>query len=391
VVDATEGTIGATLTGERRRELLRFFRLRLSDATLSEDLCQELGLRAVLADAAGTRPRDADAWLARVAGNLLVDAYRRRASSSGREEPLEGSWSPAGAAAADELLERRELQRDLTAALRALPPTLRTILYAHDVDGLTPRAIAAGRGCSPRVVSTLLSRARRRLRVEYLRRRCAGLLEPGEDVFEDPAPLPPLDPTAGPDELLGAVEARVRGFLQHVVGQRADRAPAGAAARHRPRRRRPPPGLDRLVHHRGAAGMSDDTRDTRAAGAAGTQGGLVDVEDLPALQIWAGVVARPVEGEHVSAAVVELEANAVVPEHHHPHEQLGLCITGSVIFRIGAESRRLGPGGTWRIPAQAPHEVLAGPEGAVVVDIFSPIREDWHQAPAAPPSPPRWP
>jgi quercetin dioxygenase-like cupin family protein len=48
-----------------------------------------------------------------------------------------------------------------------------------------------------------------------------------------------------------------------------------------------------------------------------------------------------------------------------------------VSFRIGDETRELAAGGTWRIPPNVPHEVQAGPDGAVVVDVFSPPREDW--------------
>ena len=104
---------------------------------------------------------------------------------------------------------------------------------------------------------------------------------------------------------------------------------------------------------------------------------LADLADLPALQIWDDVVARRVQGERLTLAIVELAPNAVVPEHRHPNEQCGLVIEGEVRFRIADEERLLGPGGTWRIVGDTPHEVAAGPEGAVVIDVFAPAREDW--------------
>jgi quercetin dioxygenase-like cupin family protein len=104
---------------------------------------------------------------------------------------------------------------------------------------------------------------------------------------------------------------------------------------------------------------------------------LADLADLPALQIWDAVVARRVQGERLTLAIVELAPNAVVPEHRHPNEQCGLVIEGEVRFRIADEERLLGPGGTWRIVGDTPHEVAAGPEGAVVIDVFAPAREDW--------------
>ena len=104
---------------------------------------------------------------------------------------------------------------------------------------------------------------------------------------------------------------------------------------------------------------------------------LANLADLPALQIWDDVVARRVQGERLTLAIVELAPNAIVPEHRHPNEQCGLVIEGEVRFRIADEERVLGPGGTWRIVGDTPHEVVAGPEGAVVIDVFAPARQDW--------------
>ncbi len=123
-----------------------------------------------------------------------------------------------------------------------------------------------------------------------------------------------------------------------------------------------------------------------------TESNLRDITDVPALDVWGETVqARVIVGRNASLAVVELAPNAVVPEHHHEHEQLGLCIEGSITFRIDGEQRELGPGGTWRIPSNAPHEAVAGPDGAIVADIFAPVRADWDALPRSAPRPARWP
>jgi unsaturated pyranuronate lyase len=116
-----------------------------------------------------------------------------------------------------------------------------------------------------------------------------------------------------------------------------------------------------------------------------------DLAELAPNDIWEGVAARAVHGERLTLAVVELDANAVVPEHAHENEQLGMVISGSVKFRVGSETRDLGPGGTWNIPANVPHEVSVGPEGAVVLDVFAPGRSDWTQLEARAARVPRWP
>src|SRR5205809_7921797 len=114
---------------------------------------------------------------------------------------------------------------------------------------------------------------------------------------------------------------------------------------------------------------------------------LRDIAGVAPLGVWDGVTARVVAGERISLALVELEPDAVVPEHHHPHEQLGLVIEGEITFRVGDEERTLGPGGTWRITSDVPHEAKAGAEGAAVIDVFTPTREDWEALEAAPVSP----
>jgi quercetin dioxygenase-like cupin family protein len=107
-------------------------------------------------------------------------------------------------------------------------------------------------------------------------------------------------------------------------------------------------------------------------------------------QIWDGILGRAVHGERITLGVIELDPDSVVPEHSHENEQLGLVLSGSLAFRVGDETRELGPGGTWRIPGNTPHEVRAGRNGAVVIDVFAPTREDWKLLERRE-RPPRWP
>jgi quercetin dioxygenase-like cupin family protein len=101
------------------------------------------------------------------------------------------------------------------------------------------------------------------------------------------------------------------------------------------------------------------------------------IERMAPLPVWQGIAARMVSGERLTLAVVELDPGAVVAEHAHENEQLGLVLKGSMAFRVGDEERELGPGDTWTIPANTPHQAVAGPEGAVVIDVFAPPRDDW--------------
>jgi quercetin dioxygenase-like cupin family protein len=120
---------------------------------------------------------------------------------------------------------------------------------------------------------------------------------------------------------------------------------------------------------------------------------FANLADLPLLKVWGETVqARRVEGDRITLAIVELAPNAVVPEHRHANEQLGMVISGEMHFTVDGETRDLGPGGTWRILGDRPHDVVAGPEGAVVIDVFTPIRSDWEDRAIVDPAPaPRWP
>jgi quercetin dioxygenase-like cupin family protein len=119
---------------------------------------------------------------------------------------------------------------------------------------------------------------------------------------------------------------------------------------------------------------------------------LKHVSEFPLLAIWGEAVrARRVQGDRITLAVVELAPDAVVPEHRHDNEQLGLCIEGSGTFTIDGERREIRPGSTWRILGGLPHDLAVGPEGAVVIDVFAPVRDDWDDREVVPGATPLWP
>ena len=116
-----------------------------------------------------------------------------------------------------------------------------------------------------------------------------------------------------------------------------------------------------------------------------------DLESIPPQAIAEGYVARAVHGAGLTLAVVEIAPGAELPEHRHANEQFGIVIEGSVIFRIEEETQTVEPGGIWRIPSQAAHAITGGDAGAVVVDAFSPARNEWAALDQLEPQPTRWP
>jgi quercetin dioxygenase-like cupin family protein len=118
---------------------------------------------------------------------------------------------------------------------------------------------------------------------------------------------------------------------------------------------------------------------------------FANLSALDLQKIWDGVHARVIHGDRITLGIVELDAGSHVPEHRHENEQLGMCLSGSLDFRVADETLYLGPGDTWTIPSDVPHEVNVGAEGAVVIDVFVPRREDWQDAERSEQRKLRWP
>ena len=116
-----------------------------------------------------------------------------------------------------------------------------------------------------------------------------------------------------------------------------------------------------------------------------------DLQSIAPQLLADGYVARAVHGRQLTLAVVEIEAGAALPEHQHANEQFGMVIEGSVVFRVGDETKTLQPGCIWRIPSDTPHTVTGGAQGAVVLDVFSPPREEWMNQQPLEQRPTQWP
>ena len=102
-----------------------------------------------------------------------------------------------------------------------------------------------------------------------------------------------------------------------------------------------------------------------------------DLENREAKEIAPGVHIRTFWGDKMLSATADLAANAVVPMHSHPHEQAGTVVSGEFELTISGETRRLKPGDTYIIPGGVEHGGRTGDAPARVVEVFSPVREDY--------------
>lgn len=94
-------------------------------------------------------------------------------------------------------------------------------------------------------------------------------------------------------------------------------------------------------------------------------------------QIFPGVRIRTSWLERLMTSVVHFEPGSIVEDHSHPHEQMGIVLSGRAEFTVGGETRTLGPGDLYRIPGGVRHRVAALDEPVRAFDVFSPVREDY--------------
>jgi len=81
-------------------------------------------------------------------------------------------------------------------------------------------------------------------------------------------------------------------------------------------------------------------------------------------------------GERTHLTEFRLAKGSTIPKHKHPHEQTGYLVSGRMTFIIAGEAFDTLPGDGWNIPGGVSHSVDVL-EDCVVVEVFSPVREDY--------------
>jgi quercetin dioxygenase-like cupin family protein len=112
---------------------------------------------------------------------------------------------------------------------------------------------------------------------------------------------------------------------------------------------------------------------------------FVNFETVREFELAAGVMGRPLFGEGAMLNVIEFAPGSTVPLHSHEHEQLGIVLRGMQALVVDGVPHELGPMQGYVLPGGVEHAAYCGPEGALVLDVFRPVREDyrerWHALP----------
>src|SRR5574341_1880806 len=104
------------------------------------------------------------------------------------------------------------------------------------------------------------------------------------------------------------------------------------------------------------------------------------VDRLTERQMRDGVHMRLLAGDALMFSVVRFEPHSTVPTHQHPHEQIGYVLDGELELWIEDDRRTLRPGDMYTIASNVPHGARTGEPTCVVLDAFTPLREDYVKA-----------
>jgi quercetin dioxygenase-like cupin family protein len=104
---------------------------------------------------------------------------------------------------------------------------------------------------------------------------------------------------------------------------------------------------------------------------------VTDWSKIPVEKTAEGIERQMVIGENMMMCRFRFAPFVATNEHSHPHEQMTLVVQGKVKFTISGEERILKAGDVLHFPPHNRHGATMLDEEVILIDIFSPIREDF--------------
>lgn len=98
---------------------------------------------------------------------------------------------------------------------------------------------------------------------------------------------------------------------------------------------------------------------------------------IPREQIGTGIVRQMIYGERLMICRLTLAPGTITAAHEHVHEQMTIVEQGRVRFVLGTDEKVFGPGDVLLFPGGFWHGATMLDEEVVLIDIFSPIREEF--------------
>jgi quercetin dioxygenase-like cupin family protein len=102
-----------------------------------------------------------------------------------------------------------------------------------------------------------------------------------------------------------------------------------------------------------------------------------DWATIPSESIGEGITRQMTWGERVMVCRLTFAPGVVTAVHSHPHEQIALVERGHVRFSVDGRDYLASAGDVVHFRSGCLHGATILDEGAVLIDIFSPVREDF--------------
>jgi quercetin dioxygenase-like cupin family protein len=102
-----------------------------------------------------------------------------------------------------------------------------------------------------------------------------------------------------------------------------------------------------------------------------------DWSDVPVEEVGKGIERQMIVGERMMICRFRFPPHTVTEPHSHMHEQMTLVERGRVLFIIGDEERIASAGDVLHFPPGCWHGATMLDEEVVLLDIFTPLREDF--------------
>ena len=99
-----------------------------------------------------------------------------------------------------------------------------------------------------------------------------------------------------------------------------------------------------------------------------------------ARKLGEGITTRIFPGDQAMLSIVRIEPHSQGTLHSHPQEQWGVLLKGALVRIQDGQEVAMKAGDFWRTPGGVEHSVRTGDEGAVVLDIFAPPRDEYRKA-----------
>jgi quercetin dioxygenase-like cupin family protein len=108
-----------------------------------------------------------------------------------------------------------------------------------------------------------------------------------------------------------------------------------------------------------------------------TQPQMINWTSVPVERLESGIERQMIVGQRLMICRLCFPANMVTPAHEHPHEQMTIVERGRVRFVIEDKEVIAAPGDVLHFPSNCWHGATMLDEEVVLIDIFTPIREDF--------------